>query len=397
MHHFIKAIYLLTILCLTTLSLGFAQDNTFRAITLPDPSERVTGIYCTSATSCVIATDGSDGGSIYASDGQTITATLITGDGPYAESFDILGSIGFLGFSKVGDRLIAQTSEAGNAFISATGDITQAASWTSEKIGTADDSEFGLSQQVGFGQKDNRWVYFINRSIFESTDMPGPGAYWVDIWSPNFYIPANFAELFQADPTLCDADPGVGWSPKLTQAGYVAPDLSIIVYPAGSRNQTTTMSPGICISTDGGNLFHHVAFEGLSDDAGPLGVMCDSAEHCLAYGGLDFNPESAAIYVTKNAQQGAGSSWTKAQVPTLRENTTFRGSAFLAEHGWVVGSIDSSSPMLLESSDGGQTWSDTTASMRSLAPDTRLHTVYAFDAEHVWIGGEKGLLLVSGK
>lgn len=56
---------------------AFAQTElVFRSIALPDASERVTGIYCTSATSCVVSTDGSSGvGHVYATDGQTITAT----------------------------------------------------------------------------------------------------------------------------------------------------------------------------------------------------------------------------------------------------------------------------------------------------------------------------------
>jgi hypothetical protein len=35
--------------------------------------------------------------------------------------------------------------------------------------------------------------------------------------------------------------------------------------------------------------------------------------------------------------------------------------------------------------------------VRALAPDSRLHAVYVFDNEYIWIGGENGVLLTSGE
>ena len=373
----------------------------FRAIALPDTSERVTGVYCTSATACVVATEGTSGdGHIYATDGKTITATIFTGDYAFAESFGTLGTVDFLGFSKVGDKLITHVDAAANAFVTATGDITQIASWTAETLGVPDGSSFGGNQQIGFGMKDNRWIYFHRAMIYESTDEPSSGALWLPIWSPSSpgEIPSDFLQLYQADPTLCAAEPGTSISPKLTQPGYVAADLSVILYTAGSRNQNSSVGPGMCISTDGGERFYHVAFTEVQDDLGPLGVNCVSENHCFAYGGLKYNPESLYIYVTTDAQKGLDSSWARATLPTLKEDSRFRGIAFSPDGltGWVVGASGSSSSLVLTTTDSGASWSDATSMIRTLAPDSRLHMVYVFDNEHIWIGGENGTLLTSG-
>lgn len=78
-------------------------------------------------------------------------------------------------------------------------------------------------------------------------------------------------------------------------------------------------------------------------------MTCASAEHCLAYGGLECEPDSVVVYVTHDAQKGADSTWT-----------------------------------------------DATSLVRGSAPDTRLHEVYVVDAEQVWIGGEGGVVMAAG-
>lgn len=392
----------ITALTLTLSSLAWAQLE-FRAIQLPDPDERVTAIHCLSVNSCLVATDAgssNDGGSIYLSDGQKITATLLKGESKLAESVGTLGTLGFMGFTQVGDRLVALVNGASGAFISAKGDPTQATSWTAIKMGVTEGSSgFGLNQQMGIGFKDGRWVHFIQSTIFESSDTPSPGALWLGVWSPiSPSIPPNFSDLKRADPKLCEADPGVPWSPKLTQPAYVAPDLSVIVYTAGTRNQRGSVNPGVCISVDGGKRFHNVAFAGLDGEIGPLGVKCINSNRCYAYGGMDYSPESVYIYYTNDAQKGVASSWTKAKLPTLRENTKFRGIGFAPDGnaGWAIATVDGAGPAFFSTTDGGASWQDVSSSIRALASN-RMHAVYAFDATHVWIGGEKGLLLTSGK
>ena len=242
-------------------------------------------------------------------------------------------------------------------------------------------------------------MQFNFRQIYETNDAPGAGALWTPLWSPvSPAVPSNFEALKRADPKLCDSDPGVSISPHLTQPAYVAPDLSVILYPSGARNQRGTDSPGVCISTDGGKRFYHVEFKGLEDGEGPLGVTCPTINKCFAYGGLDSAPKSTFVYVTADAQKGVNSTWTKAKLPNLREDSKFRNLAFAPDgsNGWLVGWSGSSDTLLLQSTDGGMSWKDATSSIRALAPGVRLHAVYALDATHVWIGGEGGTLLTTG-
>ncbi len=387
---------------LLSLGVGFltlaSGQATFRAIPLPDDGERVTGIYCAQAKACVVSTDKPGGpGHIYATDGQKITATIITGDAKFAEPLGTLGEVGFLGFNKVGDQLVALVGGAGAAWVTATGDPTQPASWKAVKIGSPGaGNTFGLNQQMGIGTKDGRWLHFTFRNIYESNDAPGPGALWDAVWSPvSPSIPKNFADLKKADPKLCDSDPGTSISPRLIQPAYVAPDLSVVLYPSGARNQRGSGVPGVCISTDGGKRFYVVEFKGIESEVGPMGFFCAGTK-CLAYGGLDSAPTSSVIFFSNDAQKGVNSAWAPAKLPNLREDTKFRG-IFLdsSGNGWAVG-WDTSSPLLFGTTDGGATWKDFSSTVRSLASGGRLHSVYAFDPSHIWIGGERGVLLTSG-
>lgn len=376
-----------------------SQGTEFRRVKLPGQGERVTGMHCQRLKSCVISTDASGAGHLYASDGQNITGTLLEGNGKFAEPLGTLGDVRFAGFSKVGDRLIAHLIGAGGGFVSAKGDFTQPGSWTSVKIGSVQDGgTFGLNQQMGFGFKDDRWLHFTQSTIYESSDAPGAGALWTPVWSPiSPSVPKNFADLRRADPSLCDSDPGLSWSPRLTQPAFVAADLSLILYPSGSRNQRGTVAPGVCISTDGGKRFHRVEFK-LQGDVGPLGVTCTSSSHCFAYGGFDFEPKSAFIMVSNDVQQGKASTWAPAKLPALREDTKFRYIFFApdGQNGWAVGWFGSNNPLLLSTSDGGSSWKDVSAMVRAVVPDMRLHSGYAVDATHVWLGGEKDTLLTMG-
>ena len=139
-------------------------------------------------------------------------------------------------------------------------------------------------------------------------------------------------------------------------------------------------------------------FKGIWNGAGQVGVTCATPSRCVAFGGLDYRAGSAYLFVTNDAPKGADSSWTRAALPALREESKFRHVAFApgGTRGWTVGMVGAANPLVLETGDGGASWKDVTGSVRALAPSVRLHSVYAFDAEHIWIGGEQGTLLTTG-
>jgi photosystem II stability/assembly factor-like uncharacterized protein len=154
----------------------------------------------------------------------------------------------------------------------------------------------------------------------------------------------------------------------------------------------------VCISLDGGHTFHHAEFTGVALGAGPVGVTCTSSSHCVAYGGLKSTASSAYVYVSTNASMGATSTWTKATTPTLPDDTQLRAVAFAPDGktGWLVGSTSANGSLLFTTTDGGATWADDTTTISALTQDNPLHSVYALDATHVWIGGENDTLVASG-
>lgn len=380
---------------------GGGVTGAFRAVELFDLDERVTGIYCTSARACVVSTDPPGAaGHVYATDGTSITRTLVTGDSDFAMMLGTIGTVSFLGFSHADGRLIARVDGQEAAFVTATGDPTQVSSWSAVRLGTASGAGFGLNSQFGFAANGGRWLLASKGRIFESTDSPSPSALWTNIWSPQATppIPADIDAQRDADPTICNTDPSVGVSPDLVQPTYVASDLSLVISPSGTVNQGGDDTPGVCISTNGGRLFRHVEFPDIEMGSGPLGVTCTSADHCVAYGGLEFRPGSVFVFVTTDASAGAASTWTRATLPSLVADTRLRHAFFApgGTRGWIVGAAGAGAPLLLATVDGGAAWSDETSMVRGLAPDVRLHSGYAFDATHIWIGGEHDVLLTTG-
>ena len=294
---------------------------------------------------------------------------------------------------------MARVIGAENAFVSATGTVTSATSWTGVE-GVSNTSDFGINGQYGWGTNGSRWTLVSAGRIWEATSAPGPTTVWTNVYSPqaNPPIPANIADLRAADPTLCDTNPTVEVSPDLTQATYVAADASLIVSPSGAVDQAGDDTAGVCISVDGGHSFHHAEFTGVAAGAGPVGVDCTSKDHCVAYGGVSETPSSAYVYVSTNASMGATSTWTKATTPMLADNTQLRSVAFAPDGktGWLVGITAAKGSLLFTTSDGGATWTDATGTITTQTQDNPLHMVYAFDATHVWIGGENDTLITSG-
>lgn len=372
------------------------QPAGWHRVNLPSSTDRVTGIYCTSPTACVLATENSHSTShVYATDGESITATLVTADDDFASSVGVIGSPSFIGLSKVGDRLIARLAAAGHGFVSATGDYTSPASWTVEAVGSNHDA-FALNAQYGFGTNGSRWLQFRHRIVYAADAAPGPSTPWREVWAPAGTppVPANLATLRAADPSICDSEPGYSEGTRPTQSVHVAPDLGIVIQGANTLNQTSTDETGVCISTDGGDRFHLAPFPEVADEQGPITVACRTNDHCVAFGGA-ISGETYA-FVSRNATQGKDSTWTRATIPAHTAGWTFPRFAFFApgsEKGWVVGSDDNEG-FLWTTTDGGMTWTNATSQIASLT-DRRLWSGFALDEERILLGGEGGVLLVS--
>jgi hypothetical protein len=388
---------------------GTGGTAAFKAITLPDPvdqesPDRITGVFCTALGKCVVATDAFGGtGHVYATDGKTATGTLLTGDEAYGEMFHTLGGLNFLGFSQVGGLLVVNVIQAEGAFISAStsSDITQASSWTG--VSTSND-DFGLNAQFSWSASGTgaaaTWRLMSAGRIWSTTGTPTATSTYTNIYSPQATpsIPEGIADMHAADMTLCDTDPSISIAPDLAQSVYAAPDQSVLITPAGAINQNGDDSPGVCISTDKGATFRHSAFAGVTgENQGPTGIACTSKDHCVAFGGTT-DGSKPFVFQSTNASSGVTSTWTAATIPA-NANAILRAAAFAPDGktGWLVGwDSDSMDSLLYTTTDGGSTWTDASGTVATVAGNNRLHSVYVFDASHVFIGGEQNTLIASG-
>jgi hypothetical protein len=371
----------------------------FHAVTGAEADERITGVYCPSAVACVVSTTGaSTAPHLYAIDATKVNSTpLFTSNDALATTAGIAGTVEFLGFSKVGNTLIARLDKAGKGFLSATADPLQAGSWSATTLGPLTGDAFALNAQYGFGVKGTSWIQLRNSFVYTAPAAPAPATTWTTVWSPGGaqQVPADLNALHAADPTLCLSEVGYSASPRPTQASYVAADGAIVLYPAHALNQQQQDDDsGVCISTDGGNRFHLAKLPGLADGInGPSALTCTSKDHCVVAGGMVFTAGSGYVYVSNNASAGATSTWTAAKIPATTDNTIPHQIFFApdGQNGWLVGTIDTG-PMLWSTTDGGANWTDQTASIASFT-DRKLWSGYAFDPTRVVIGGETGVII----
>lgn len=364
----------------------------WHVVTGTSADERVTGIHCASASGCAVATEYH----LYAIDSTSVSSTLLTSDNELGSMVGILGEPAFLGFSRVGDRLIARLDAAGHGFISATGDFLEPASWTVETLGTTP-GDFALNAQYGFGSDASGWLHFAHNLTYRAPSSPGPETVWTQVWSPqaNPPVPADFAERRAIDPTLCTSDPGYSEAPRPTQAVHVASDLAIVLSPANALNQATEDATGVCISTDGGLNYHLAPLVGVESVNGPTALHCVAPDHCLVGGGAAYVDDSVYIYTSSDAPSGATSTWVRATIPAYTNGTTALRQFFFAPggtHGWVVGANGNAAPLLWSTTDGGATWTDASGSVAALTSE-RLWAGFALDETHLVVGGEHGVIL----
>ena len=357
----------------------------------------VTGVRCIDATRCAIATrNRNDGGALFATaDGATLEPVLTSAD--IVEATGLIGTAQFLAIDDTGSGWIARLDIA-EPFVMTTGDPSTPAGWTMLDVGVNEsDSDFTVlnNQELVRAGTGGGWLYAYSGVVWGTQAAPGPQTAWDGLWAPQRVptFPREYDALKAADPTLCDSDPTVAIDPDMGAFGYASPDLQLVVYPAGGRNQGGSDAPGACVSRDGGMTFHQQPFPDLDpSEIGPLAVQCVDPDRCWAIGGVAFDSAPAYVYYTRDAS-AAAPTWQRGQVPSTDDADQPRaiGIAADGEHGWLVGDDG----LVWSTADGGATWRDEGGALESAAGATiDWASVYVLDAGRTWFGGADGTVIV---
>lgn len=262
----------------------------------------------------------------------------------------------------------------------------------------------GPSKQIWIS-KDGASAWHVTDDIgnvWYSAQDPAAGTTWTRTWQP------------EASPTVPDPLPD-GACTGAYHSGYfsfdpgrvfwVSPDGKTMMYGRGYGDDPA----GLCISTDGGHSFYPKDFPNPPASSAmsvPYVItFASDAMHGLAARGSEYEDSGAYVYVTSDG----GKTWAAGTLPAdvmASGSKAIIDNGFFApdgQHAWLVGytTANDNRALILKTSDGGKTWNDVTSAFVTAvgpsAANIELHTGFALDADHIWIGGNYGSLFYSDK
>lgn len=351
-------------------------------------NDLVTGIYFASLDDGWVTTQGSqqtfqNGGAIFKAKQKQVSSLLFSGN---RNGLCLLGTIGFQGLSKTKDGFIAlgyacdviASHDGGKTF-----DIQHAAAG----------DQHGIEQVLAVRTRASDTVMIADTGYVSVTQgVPGPNAVWMDTWAPQ----ANPPTPNPVPADQCQGGPQSGLPKEATNV-YVSQDGNTMAYTSSPN-----FDPQICVSTDGGKSFFPKLLPNVpmeAQDFAPSGVVFADAKTAITFWANNIYPGKQYIYRSTDA----GQTWSSVAVPAdVAMKAIEMRSAFFApdgQHGWIVGyDYDASIALLLRTTDGGATWktvSSDLAAKVSMMGGGKLHTGFALDASHIWVGGDYGVLMAN--
>jgi hypothetical protein len=348
-------------------------------------SDLVTGIHFQDLDHGVIVTRPSgsnrEGGAIFGATADEVTDIRL----PVTDGLCSTGTFQYGGIVPTEDGYVAMAHACDLVSSEDGGESFQIA-----PVGVGD--PFGIEAVLAFATSGSRTVIVRDTGVVSATeDPPGPSAVWDDLWAPGAIPPIpNPVPAGQ-----CMSGP-VSWNvPVVAQAAYVSPDTQLVAYTSAYD-----YLPQICISRDGGHSFYPHLLQGVPEEVtvlAPTGVQFHTPDHGITWLADRLNPQATYIYYTEDA----GESWSPAELPEdiLDVGIELRQAFFVPDSatGYLVGyDFDHGLPLLLKTTDHGQSFSVVRDDLAQKALDAgggRLWTGFALDEDHIWVGGEAGLLM----
>jgi hypothetical protein len=367
---------------------GGGGGGQWKTITLPadHSDDEVTGIYYSSSSSGFVATvmgESSSTGAVFSASATSITGTAFDGNvSPSAGG--LLGGLNFHG--------LVSTSSGGLVAVTSMGDLVSAPSAS----GAFTDVKNGATPLTGqpagayFGANVTVFAHDLN-GIEKATGAPGPNANYMDIFDAG------------SAPTVPDPIPADECQDSIKVNASFASGLGAVAFSTdGNTIAYTTYSdadafPEVCVSTDGGQTFHPTEFTGKPETI-PSGVIFpkpSAPSTMIVYSGDLVDQDSN--FVLRSVDGGA--TFSPVTLPSALAGTPLQlfGAFFLpdGQNGWIVG-YDSAADagLALVTTDGGQTWTQD-AGVTAATSSAKLHSVFALDTTHVWIGGENGAFIAN--
>jgi hypothetical protein len=352
-------------------------------------NDMVTGIYFNSLNEGFVATTGSNqtfsqGGALFRATQKQVTDIAIGGDGLVK---CLLGSLNFVGVEKTSKGYVAR-AHACELIASEDG----GKSFVVQAVGVGD--PFGIERVLAFRETGSGALLVRDSGVVSvTTAAPGPNAIWDDTWAPEGAPPTP--NPLPADQ--CQGRPDGPLNPPLSTSVYVSADAKFIAYTSSPND-----NPQICISNDGGKSFYPKVLPGVAADvlfAAPMGVTFANDTTGITWYANNIYPGATYIYRTTDS----GNTWAKVDVPTdIAGKDVELNTGFFApdgQHGWIVGyNFSNKIALMLKTSDGGATWSTASGDLAakvSEAGGDKLRAGFALDAYHLWVGGDRGILMAN--
>ncbi len=350
-------------------------------------NDTVTGIYFNAIDDGFVTTNSSPqtraGGALFRAKHKQVTAVLLDGNAHTC----LAGDTNYNGIVKTSKGYVALAHSC-DYFSSDDGGAT----FGVKTAGVPD--SFGIQRAITYRETATGGLLVTDSAeVAVSNAPPNPNAIWDDTWAPdgNPSIPNPLPD------DQCQRGPRSPLNPKLSQTAYVSPDAKFIAYTA-----TFEDAPQICVSTDGGKSFYPKLLPDVPEDERPFppaGVTFVNATTGITWYANNIYQGQGYIYRTTDA----GNTWARVPLPAdvAPKGLELMGASFAPDglHGWIAGfNYSNSIALLLKTSDGGATWSADSGDLAtkvSLAGGGKLRAVFALDEYHLWVGGERGMLLAN--